>query len=601
MSEIAPPPPPPPTPPPSSPAAPPTVVVANPPRGLADLAIGARLDGVIVTPEKAGQIEIQTAFGRLTVQTGFPLPKEGPLQLQVSLKGPHLQLLITSINGLPPLAALRVLGLIPGAAGATLPGAAAGAAAGAGAPQGSAAGTGGGPLGAIPGAPAATGGGALPGVAAEPAAVNLSVGATLTATLLRAGPATGQASPAAAVQAGASAAPTATAAGTGTGAPAPGGGQAPSPQGTAPAGTGAAAGSPARPGAADGGSAQGASRAPAPGQAPVPPTGPQVVPGTQFSIRITAFQPAVAGSHAGPLPQPVSGGVLAPGSALNGVVTGSASSSGHLIVQTHGGTFVIATGTPAPPGSTVNFQILSQAASLPAAGAIDTIHADPRLMLTGGWPSLQEAVLALEEINPAAAQQLIHAVLPRPGGALAANMLFFLVALAGGTLRGWIGDGPARILQKLRPQLLGRLRDDFGQIGRISEDSGSGEWRTLLIPLHNGAQIEQIRLFMRRAGDNQDDQDKARKGTRFIVDMDLSRLGRVQLDGLVYQKEKHMDLIVRTENRLPDKMHEDIRDIFQEASDVTGIKGGISFQAAPPNFVEPIPPAAPEEHLGLIV
>ena len=62
-----------------------------------------------------------------------------------------------------------------------------------------------------------------------------------------------------------------------------------------------------------------------------------------------------------------------------------------------------------------------------------------------------------------------------------------------------------------------------------------------------------------------------------------------------------MDLIVRTENRLPDKMHEDIRDIFQEASDVTGIKGGISFQAAPPNFVEPIPPAAAEEHLGLIV
>ena len=106
---------------------------------------------------------------------------------------------------------------------------------------------------------------------------------------------------------------------------------------------------------------------------------------------------------------------------------------------------------------------------------------------------------------------------------------------------------------------------------------------------------------MRRADDNQDEQEKARKGTRFIVDLDLSRLGRVQLDGLVYQKEKHMDLIVRTENRLPDRMHEDIRNIFQEAVDVTGIKGGVSFQAAPPNFVETASPAAPEEHLGLIV
>ena len=109
MSEIAPPPPPPPTPPPSSPAAQPTVIVANPPRGLTELAIGARLDGVLVTPEKAGQIEIQTAFGRLAVQTGFPLPKEGPLQLQVLLKGALFQLQITSIHGLPPQAALRAL------------------------------------------------------------------------------------------------------------------------------------------------------------------------------------------------------------------------------------------------------------------------------------------------------------------------------------------------------------------------------------------------------------------------------------------------------------------------------------------------------------
>ena len=586
MSEIAPPPPPP-SPPPSSPAAQPTVVVSNPPRALTNLAIGTRLDAVIVTPEKAGQIEIQTSFGRLTVQTGFPLPKEGPLQLQVSLKGPHLQLQIISLHGLPPQAALRALGLIPGAAGAALPGDPTGAAGtGSGAPQGSVAGTGGGLQGPIPGAPAAAGGGALAGIVAETVTVNLSVGATLSATLLRVGPAAGSALGG---QAG-------TAAGTGTGASAPSSGQAPPPLGTTPTGTGAAGG----------GTAQGASRAPgtpAPGQAPVPPTGPQVVPGTQFSLRITAFQPPVTGTNAGPFPQPESGGVLAPGSALNGIVIGKASLSGHPIVQIHGGELVIATRTPVPTGSTVTFEILGQAAPSPAAGVNAPPHAaDSRLMLAGGWPSLEEAVLTLEEINPAVAQQLIHAVLPRPGGALAANMLFFLVALAGGNLRGWIGDGPARILQKLRPQLLARLREDFGQIGRISEDPGTGEWRTLLIPLHNGAEIEQIRLFMRRADDNQDDQDKARKGTRFIVDLDLSRLGRVQLDGLVYQKEKHMDLIVRTEKRLPEKMQEDIRNIFQEAGDVTGIKGGLSFQAAPPNFVETTSPAAPpDEHLGLIV
>ncbi len=574
MSEVTPPTPPTP---PIPTAAQPTATVANPPDALVQqLALGARLEAVIAATAPRGQFEIETAFGRIIIHTGFPLPAAGPLQLQLLAKGPQLQFLITAIHGLPPQAALRALGL--GQAGPAAAGGEAGTPQ-AGAPQ---AGT---PQAASPQAASPqAGGGATPAAVSgapavgapsvgEPAAVNLTVGATLAATLLRAGPALG--------------------AGTSQAQAAPGPSGAPSQAAPPRAASGAATPQ----------AAQAGGRGPG--------SGLQAPPGTLFGVRIAAFQPATqapgTGAGAGLPPEPAApGGTgnLAPGNTLTGVVTGKAASSGHPIVQTHGGSLVIATRTPLPPGSTVTFEILSQVAPVAEAGKPAGVHPTALpVLLTERWSGLEEAINTLHAVNPALAQQLTHAVLPRPGATLAANVLFFMVALAGGDLRGWIGDGPARILQRVKPDLLSRLVDDFGRIRAVAEEPRpGGEWRAHFIPFMSGAEIEQIRLFMRPAGeDPEDDNEEGRKGTRFIIELDLSRMERFQLDGLVYQKDKHMDLIVRTENKLPQKIQGDIRDIFQEAGDVTGLKGGISFQAAPPHFIEILGAGPPEDHLGLTV
>lgn len=556
MSEVAPPPPPPSSPLPAQPAQPPTATVASPPPALLELPLGARLEAVIAATTPQGQIEIETAIGRLLLATGFPLPKEGPLTLQLLARGPVTQLLITAIHGLTPQTALRVLGLATaagrglGAQGATLP-------------------------------------------AAPPAAINLTIGATLNATVLRPGAPAAPALPGAA----------------GTTVP---GAAAPAAAGAALATPGATirlGGAPARGVGAPPVSAAGQSATARPGvsvpASGIPSGGPASTAtasgppaGTQFSVRIVSFQPATAGEA--PSPLRVGGLPLAPGNTLAGVVTGKVQPSGHPVVQTAAAALIVATRTPLPVGSTVSFEVLSQAAapSLPREHASAHFTLPP--LTDGGWPALEETLAALEEANPAVAQQLAQAVLPRPGAALGANMLFYLVALAGGDLRAWIGDGPMRILQRLRPDLLARLGDDFGQISRIADDRGPGDWRTFLIPFFNGAEVQPIKLHTRQAGDDED-AEKGRKGTRFIVDIELSRLGRLQLDGLVYQKEKHMDLIVRTENRLPPRIENGIRDVFEDANDVTGIKGGIGFQAAPPNFVEIGRPERPSERVGLIV
>lgn len=598
MSEVTPPPPPPPTPTPTPAVPQPTVTVIDPPDGLVrQLAPGARLEAVI-TPQAAANtqaappnaplnaplnapgnlIQIETPFGRFTIQTGFPLPPDGALQLQLVAKAPQIQFLITAIHGLPPQAALRALGLSAAAPGAAQTGAAKAVLPGTGGPG--------------PGAPAAPGSstGSSPG--AGPTPVNLTVGATLAATLLKAGPPTGPSTgpptgPLGA--AGASGAPSAGSPLSGT-PPAPGGTAAEA----APQGQPASSGPGARPGTASKG----------------PPT---LLPaGTLFGVRITAFHPSAQGQGAAarpgsppvPLPAPPPGGDLAPGNTLTGIVTGQATPSGQPIVQTQAGSLIVATRTPLPPGSTVTFEVLSQAAPTEeAVRSMGHLTQGAARVLTERWPGLEEAVRTLQEVNPAAAQQLINAVLPRPGATLAANILFFMVALSGGDLRVWFGDGPARILERVRPNLFQRLRDDFGRIRANAEEPRPGsDWRTLMIPFHNGAEIDPIKLFLRPAGEQpEDDEKEGRQGTRFLVDLDLSRMGRFQLDGLVYQKEKHLDLIVRTKNMLPTKIQNDIRGIFIDANDVTGLKGGITFQAAPANFVEVFEAQPPEDHLGLIV
>jgi hypothetical protein len=127
---------------------------------------------------------------------------------------------------------------------------------------------------------------------------------------------------------------------------------------------------------------------------------------------------------------------------------------------------------------------------------------------------------------------------------------------------------------------------DFAQISRLAADPATGEWRTWLVPVHDGGAIELVRLFIKRHRGRTADDDERDSGTRFLVEVDLSRLGPMQLDGLVQQKR--FDLIVRSHAPLPRHMRKDIYAIFDDALAATGYSGGITFQATPTFVVSPL-------------
>jgi hypothetical protein len=212
-------------------------------------------------------------------------------------------------------------------------------------------------------------------------------------------------------------------------------------------------------------------------------------------------------------------------------------------------------------------------------------------------------MVALQEVDMAQAQHLLNTIIPRPDSQLAANILLFLVALRGGDVRAWLGEAPGRALQRSKPGVLSRLSDEFAQLAQARQESLTGNWQMSLIPLFNGTDIEQIRLFMRRHGEDTEDGEDGEPdgGVRFIIDLELDRLGRLQFDGLVQEKDKRFDLILRSAGDLPQHVSSDIRQVFADACELTGINGGIVFQSGPSEFVEITPEATTENIRGLVV
>ena len=539
-------PPPPPAPPAVAPAPLPSAIVVQPPAALSSLDIGARLEALVTGLDARGQVLVETSVGRLALQTNISLPANGPIQLQLQSVGNQVLLLITGIDGKPPAQALRALTTaLPATLTAAQP-------SGSGTAQGTPASGAGAAINTPNIAPGA-------GTAVTPAVpVNLTVGSTLGATLLQ--PAT--------VQFGAAASPTS--------GPSSGG---------IPATTGQAAASPA----------------PAAGTAATP-TSPGtniIVPaGSTMQVKVISVQPPGTAQPSAPTGQPLSLAMR-----LTGTVASSPTPH-QAIVNTQAGPVAVAIANPPPAGSLLTFEITQ----LPRAQATPIDHAVIQrlgqvIAETRQWPVLEEAFKTLLESHPATAQQLANAVLPRADSSLSTNLLFFLFALRGGNVLNWLGDAPARALERLKPALLGRLRDDFAGLSRLADEPTGPDGRTLPIPFANGQEIEQLRLLIRRREEDQEDEEDERQGpgTRFVVDVDLTKLGRMQLDGFVQDGTKRFDLIVRSDRRLPLNVQNGIRDIFEGANEISGNGGGLTFQAAPPNFVETTGNTEGDSGLGFVV
>ena len=206
-------------------------------------------------------------------------------------------------------------------------------------------------------------------------------------------------------------------------------------------------------------------------------------------------------------------------------------------------------------------------------------------LLDGQWPALHDALQNLGATDAAAA---LRNTIPDASPRLVPTAMFFLAALRLGDIESWIGAPALKALKDGGKQaLVDRLTGDFARIAAQSKENISGDWRAISLPFLNDEQLSQIQLFLRHHQPDDDGQkggaeDKG-KTTRFVLNVNLSRMGALQLDGLMQQKR--FDIILRSQEALPLPVRQDLMQGFAKGLGQSGLEGGISFQTKAQNWV----------------
>lgn len=220
----------------------------------------------------------------------------------------------------------------------------------------------------------------------------------------------------------------------------------------------------------------------------------------------------------------------------------------------------------------------------------DTLLPDPH----EPWP-LMQSLMAATAMDPAFHQALMSK-LPSPERPINPAFLLFLNLLG--------VSSPAKLLlgsggetwfrQNGAEETLSRWQKGMEQLKAVGADRAAGEWRPFMIPFHNPQNphahgIESILMLVRHSP-GEPEQDQSQSGTpqdgkdgrvtRFILDLQLSRLGATQIDGII--QGKIFNLAIRTERPLGSAQQRDLRDIFIQALENNHFSGDISFPCGLP-------------------
>lgn len=337
-------------------------------------------------------------------------------------------------------------------------------------------------------------------------------------------------------------------------------------------------------------------------QPPVVVATPQTVPANAPVAVTAAPQPTliVAGPQGLPPPLPAPPTVLQPAppqAVITGIVT-RATPTSPPVITTDLGQIQLNVRANLPVGTRVTLEVTAQLPPQPGAAppplplAMLPLSGPPVGGTTVGWPNLSEALQQLQRADPAAAAEFAAAI-PDGGPRTTVAIIAFVQAMRTGDSRSWPGDTNLRALERLGPRgahLAAQIGEEVSALSARATEGAGAEWRALPVPWAADGRIDRITLVSRREGDAENDAGgkKGRGGgIRFLINLDLSRLGALQLDGMFRKEPRGLDLMIRTKQPLPDDLRMELTGIFGTSTAAMGIKGGISFQVVK-KFADPL-------------
>ncbi len=212
----------------------------------------------------------------------------------------------------------------------------------------------------------------------------------------------------------------------------------------------------------------------------------------------------------------------------------------------------------------------------PLAGLV--VDRPPEVMDDGAWTGLRQALAAFAAQSPAAFAEFAQARLPQPKPAqLAGALLFFFEALKGNPVQ-WLGEDFVRRLRDLgKDDLVKTIQEQWKEHASRDCEGPGGPWRGLSVPLFEQDRMHLFRFYIYDPHERNGKPRDPNLARRFVIDVSLSRLGPVQLDGLVHRKK--LDLVVRTDRPFAAGLRAELLTHFQRALEEVRYDGSLAFSA----------------------
>lgn len=245
-----------------------------------------------------------------------------------------------------------------------------------------------------------------------------------------------------------------------------------------------------------------------------------------------------------------------------------------MMVATKVGVLAVDAKILLPPLTPVSLQITD----IQPPGAT-LIEKDPLPSFRTSWTILAHALETLEQTDAAAAEA-VKRILPQAGNRLPALMMSYVqAAVQGQSFASWLGEANVAALRKTGTKgenILRRLEKEFSASGKKATD-GRTSWRGWDIPLLSGNVVEPVSLFLQQPPEESAHSRSAgtagKSGVRFVLDMNLTRLGRMQMEGLAYRDRRIFDLTLRHAEAMPDVFEPTVRSLFSRTLDALNYAG----------------------------
>ena len=244
---------------------------------------------------------------------------------------------------------------------------------------------------------------------------------------------------------------------------------------------------------------------------------------------------------------------------------------GQLVLNANGTTLFVRTSGDLPVGSKLLLERMPQ--TMPDV----TLPDNP----DDAAQALQQFMAALSQIDPQAAHLLAQTRIPQPNATLPTTLLLlFNILQQGGNGGTWLGEAATGRLDKAgKRELVAKMIEEMQRGGGEAYDNTVGAWRSYPLPLYDQNMFQMLHLYVHREANRQNQEQATQAAaarTRFLINLNMTRLGAIQMDGLTQRKQ--LDMVIRSERPLPPSLPQELRSLYLETLEALGLTGSLNFQ-----------------------